>query len=146
MINKCINFRWRSKKGQMYCYCTQKRVVIDFNDCVGCLNKEYKKVAKNTLKTINTTCPKLKQKTLIKKVSKKRITVSKKTYDEVYERCNGLCVICGTNQNLHLHHIDGRGKDKTDDPNNCIMLCCYCHLEVVHKNNKYWRKKLKEMV
>lgn len=57
-----------------------------------------------------------------------------------------VCAICGTNQNLHLHHIDGRGKDKTDDPNHCIMLCSYCLLEAVHKNNKYWRKKLKELV
>ena len=134
MLKNCINFRIRIKKGNKYYYCILKHSTIDFNSCLGCINKKYKK----TLKP--------KQRTPIKKVSNKRITVSKKTYDEVYERCNGLCAICGTNQNLHLHHIDGRVKDKTNDPNNCIMLCCYCHLEVVHKNNKYLRKKLKEMV
>ena len=134
MINKCISFKTRQKKGQIYFYCTKKRAVIDFNDCKGCLSKEYKKVAKMTSKT------------RIKPVSKKRVSVSKKTYKEVYERCNGICAICSTNQNLHLHHIDGRGKDKTDNPSNCIMLCSHCHLEVVHKNNKYWREKLKEMI
>ena len=139
MLKNCINFRLRNKKGKKYCYCALKRMAIDYKTCSSCLNKEYKKVSKKAFKIENKTWPKLKQKTPIKKVSKK-------TYDEVYERCNGLCAICGTNQNLHLHHIDGRGKDKTDDPNNCIMLCCYCHLKVVHKNNKYWRKKLKEMV
>lgn len=134
MTNKCLNLRLRSKKGQAYYYCMLKRSVIDFKECNGCVNKEYKKVAKLTAKT------------RIKPISKKRVTVSKKTYQEVFDRCNRMCAICGTNQNLHLHHIDGRGKDKTDDPKNCIMLCCHCHLEVVHKNNTYWRKKLKEMV
>lgn len=127
---KCVNFKRRSKKGIIYGYCTLRRSEVPLNasECYICDNKEYKKYKP------------------IKKVSKKRVCVSKKTYDEVYERCNGLCAICGTNQNLHLHHIDGRGKDKTDDPMNCIMLCNYCHLEVVHKNNKYWRVKLKEMI
>ena len=134
MLNKCLYLRYRKKQGRMYCYCTKKRVVIESFECQNCNNREYKKVAKMTVKTP------------LKKVSKKRVTVSKKTYEEVYERCNGVCAICGTNQNLHLHHIDGRGKDKTDDPNNCIMLCQYCHLEVVHKNNKYWKIKLKEML
>ena len=128
MINKCINLKIRSKKGQAYYYCIQKHSAIDIKECYSCFNKEYKKIMK------------------LKPISKKRISASKKTYNEVYERCNGKCAICGTNQKLHLHHIDGRGKDKTDDPNNCIMLCCHCHLEVVHKNNKYWRTKLKEMV
>lgn len=142
MNNKCMHLKLRTKKGKRYFYCSRKRAVIEINDCYGCIYKEYKKVAKNTLKTSS----KLIAKKPINKVSKKRITVSKKTYEEVYERCKGVCAICGTSQNLHLHHIDGRGKDKTDNPNNCIMLCNYCHLEVVHKNNKYWRKKLKEMI
>lgn len=131
-MSSCLYIRKRAKKGQPYYYCAFKRAVIEFDECKGCIDKEYKKIAKMTVKT------------RIKPVSKKRTTVSKKTYQEVYERCNGMCAICGTNQNLHLHHIDGRGKEKTDDPNNCIMLCNYCHLEVVHKNNKYWRVKLKE--
>lgn len=142
MNNKCLHLKLRTKKGQRYFYCSRKRAVIEITDCYGCINKEYKKVAKSTLKTSS----RLIAKKPINKVSKKRVTVSKKTYEEVFNRCNGVCAICGTYQNLHLHHIDGRGKDKTDNPNNCIMLCSYCHLEVVHKNNKYWRKKLKELI
>lgn len=129
----CIYIRKRTKG----IYCAKRRTYIVFSECNNCLNKEYKKVSKNGLKPL--------KKTPIKKVSKKRVFVSKKTYNEVFERCNGVCAICGTNQNLHLHHIDGRGKYKTDDPNNCVILCSYCHLEVVHKNNKYWRTKLKEI-
>ena len=81
-----------------------------FNNCKSYHNKEYK------------------NRSYIKPISKKRITVSNKTYEEVYEKCNGICSICGTNKNLYFHHIDGRVKNKTDNPNNCIMLCSYCHL------------------
>lgn len=42
MLNTCINFKRRSKKGQIYFYCTLKRKVISFNDCNCCNNKEYK--------------------------------------------------------------------------------------------------------
>jgi 5-methylcytosine-specific restriction endonuclease McrA len=108
--------------------------VVEFSECKGCLYKEYKKVAKMTSKA------------RIRPVSSKRVFVSKETYDKVFERCKGKCVLCDTTQALHLHHIDGRGKDKTDNPDNCVILCSHCHLEVVHKNNKYWRKKLKEMI
>ena len=146
MYKKCLNLKCRKKKGQVYYYCVFKRYVINYSTCSSCLYKEYKNVSKNALKTQNKTYSTLKQKTPIKKVSKKRILVSKETYEEVYKRCNDLCAICGTSQNLHLHHIDGRGKYKTDNPNNCIMLCSYCHLEIVHKNNKYWKKRLKEMI
>lgn len=130
MACNCVYFKRRTKKGIFYGYCTKQRSEVPLNasECYMCANKEYKKYKP------------------IKKVSKKRVFVSKDTYNIVYERCKGRCAICGINQNLHLHHIDGRGKDKTDNPNNCIILCNHCHLEVVHKNNKYWRIKLKEMI
>lgn len=140
MNNKCLHLRFRSKKGQTYCYCAKKRAVIESFECKGCLNKEYKKVAKMTVKKG------------LNKVSKKRVTVSKKTYDEVYKRCNGSCAICGTNQNLEYHHIYYRSerKDLIDDPNNGIMLCGEfannCHKGKAHKNKKYWQPILLNMV
>lgn len=127
MYQKCQYLRQRSKKGQLYYFCVKQRENVNYDCYRDCLDKEYKVKP-------------------IKKVSKKRKSVSKTTYNEVYDRCKGICAICSTNQNLHLHHIDGRGKDLTNDPDNCIMLCNYCHLEVVHKNNKYWRPKLKELI
>lgn len=151
-MNGCLHLRKRTKKGQMYYYCTFKRSVIDFSDCFGCLSKEYKKVAKNTLKTQNKTYSTLKTKKPIKKVSKKRITVSKKTYNEVYERCNGVCAICGTSQYLEYHHIYFRSErhDLIDDPNNGIMLCGEfannCHKGKAHRNKKYWQPILLDMV
>ena len=151
-MSGCIYIKKRVKKGQTYCYCAFNKAVIDFNDCKGCLSKEYKNVAKNSLKTPNKTYSTLKAKTPIKKVSKKRITVSKKTYNEVYERCNGVCAICGTSQYLEYHHIYFRSErpDLIDDPNNGIMLCGEfannCHKGKAHKNKKYWQPILLKMV
>ena len=82
----------------------------------------------------------------IKKVSNKRITVTEETYNKVMQRDKGKCRLCGTSLNLHLHHIDGRGKDLTNNINNCIILCENCHLNIVHKNQKKYRPILKEMI
>lgn len=134
MLNKCIHMKLRHKKGQVYYYCTNKRAVIDFKQCNSCLNKEYKKVSKMVVKKP------------IKKVSKKRITVSKETYDEVYERDKGCCRLCGNNS-IQLHHIRYRSesKDLIDVPSNCIMLCLKCH-KLVHSNKKKYQPILLNMV
>ena len=81
-----------------------------------------------------------KGKNLVKK--NKTIRVSKSTYDEVFEICKGRCVLCGVKKDLELHHIKGRGKDLTDNPQYCVMLCKQCHHEVVHKNQKKYRPLL----
>ncbi len=98
--------------------------------------------AKTSLKAQTT----LKPSTHIKPVSKHREFVSDKTYEICFARCKGKCLICGTKDNLHLHHINGRGKGKTDNPDNCVMLCQNCHLNVVHANNKKWRPLLNEQI
>ena len=72
-------------------------------------------------------------------------SVSKKTYQEVFEACKGMCVLCGTPYNLQLHHINGRGKGLTNNPLNCVMLCEDCHLEVVHGNQKKYRPILNSL-
>lgn len=128
----CKHYRIRTKKKVHYKYCVLLKKIIK-DDCYNCINKEYKEV--KPLKKVR-----------IKSISKKREFVSKRTYDIVFERCNGKCAICGSYTELHLHHINGRGKGKTDNPNNCIILCRQCHIDKVHNNNKYWRKKLKEMI
>lgn len=85
------------------------------------------------------------KKTRLRPVSKHREFVKKETYISVLER-DKKCRLCGKTSNLQLHHIDGRGKNKTNNINNCIMLCSYCHLDVVHKNQKKYRPILKEMI
>ena len=92
--------------------------------------------------------PKTKKKEvkLIKQVGKKRTSVKDKTYIAVFMRDKGRCRLCGAFNGLELHHIDGRGNELTNDIDNCIMLCHYCHHDVVHKNQKEYRPKLKKIL
>lgn len=82
----------------------------------------------------------------INKVGKNREFVTQETYDQVFKRDNGVCRLCGTSKYLQLHHINGRGKNLTNNINNCIMLCQNCHINIVHKNNKKYRKILQGMI
>lgn len=129
IMNKCKYLAIRSKNYEKYFYCRLNKKIINYTtECIKCLKNEPRKN-----KGIN-------------KVSKKRITVTKETYDKVIERDDYKCRLCGATQNLQLHHIYGRGKDLTNDINNCIMLCRHCHLEVVHKNQKKYRPLLKKLL
>lgn len=130
MNNYCKHLKKRNNKP----YCLYIKKEISLSLCYECANKEIKR--KNAQYSKN----------IVQKSKKRRIIVSKETYNHVIERDKYSCRLCGSMQELQLHHIDGRGKYKTNDINNCIMLCRHCHLDVVHKNNKYWRQKLKEII
>lgn len=119
-LSKKVNGGFKCKK--------YKQGIISLDECKNCL--EFN----------------LKRNKPIKKISKKRITVSKETYNKVLKRDKEKCRLCGTSLNLHLHHINGRGKDLTNNINNCIMLCQHCHLEVVHKNQKKYRPILLQII
>ena len=133
-MNYCINLKLRSKKGVKYFYCVRKRAVVERNNCFSCLNREMKKVSKIAVKT------------RLKPISKKRVCVSKKTYDEVYKRDNGICRMCGKS-NIELHHIKYRSEAKhlIDEPSNCIMLCSEHH-KLVHSNKKKYQPMLLEIM
>ena len=128
-MNKCKYLALRSKNYEKYFYCRLNKKIINYTtECIKCVKNEPRKN-----KGIN-------------KVSKKKIAVTQDTYNKVMQRDNYKCRLCGTSLNLHLHHIDGRGKDLTNDINNCIILCRHCHLEVVHKNQKKYRPMLKKLL
>lgn len=132
-MNCCINLKLRTKKGIKYFYCVRKRAEVDCKLCFSCSYKEMKKTSKIAVKT------------RLKPISKKRVFVSKKTYNEVYERDNGICRMCGKS-NIELHHIKYRSeaKDLIDVPSNCIMLCTDHH-KLVHSNKKKYQPMLLEM-
>lgn len=67
--------------------------------------------------------PKDKKGNGIGQKSNKKESVTNEIYRIVYERDKGRCRLCGTSKNLHLHHINGRGKNLTNNINNCIILC-----------------------
>lgn len=124
----CIYFKNRRKDYVRYTYCTIKRCKIEYEECKHCDKKEYKKVKP------------------IKPVSKKRTTVSKKTYGIVLMR-DKRCRLCGRINYLQLHHILYRSerKDLIDEPKNCIMLCSDCH-SLVHRNKRKYQPMLQEIV
>lgn len=125
----CKFFKKRSKDLKPYFWCSEKRQQVIWGCYENC----------------NLTQPRAKKP--IRKISKKRITVSEKTYDEVIRRDNGICQLCATNQNLELHHIKYRSeaKELIDEPSNCIMLCSNCHKKV-HNNKHKWQPILQKIV
>lgn len=133
MYQKCQYLRQRHKKGELYYYCAKHREIVEYDCYRECLDKCYKERA----------VPKAKKP--IKKVSKKRKTVSEKTYNIVFERSQGRCQYCGAVDNLQLHHVRYRSerKDLIDDPDNCLMLCHKtfsvnrCHNKVHNNKKKY---------
>lgn len=52
----------------------------------------------------------------------------------VFERDNWTCIKCGSDTNLHCHHIEGINQNPLEsaDVDMCITLCKSCHKEV-HK-------------
>lgn len=68
---------------------------------------------------------------------------TKETYNFVLNR-DKKCRLCGTTQTLQLHHIEGRSRLKTNDVNNCIMLCHKCHMWVHQHNTRQMVNLLKE--
>lgn len=84
----CKNLLKRQKHYKIVFYCKYYKKYIDYHiECKNCLNRI---LVKNKP---------------IKKVSSKRIFVTKETYEKVYNRDKGKCALCGTSLNLHLHHI-----------------------------------------
>lgn len=104
---------------------------------------------KNTLKSktkLKTKTPLKKSEKPINKKSENKEEVTEETYNAVLKRDKGKCRLCNTKKDLQLHHINGRGKGRTNNINNCIMLCDNCHNQVVHKENKKYRPILNEMI
>lgn len=122
MINKCINLKFRKKKGQTYCYCTQKQTVIDFKACSGCLNKEFKKVAKMAVKKPLNECKK-KHKTTI------ATSIPRKVKEVVWKRDNCSCIFCGKYVDVFWanSHFIKRSHQGMGIEENIFTACPACH-------------------
>ncbi len=131
----CTFLKRRSKNYKYYLYCNKLKKEITFDNCKGCEYKEYKE-----RKPIKSYKP-------IKKVSNKRVTVTKQTYEYVHTRDGGKCVLCHSKQMLQLHHILYRSerKDLINEPSNCVLLCFKCH-QLVHSNKKKYQPMLLQLI
>ena len=47
--------------------------------------------------------------------------------DQVLKRDGWRCQLCGTSNNLEVHHIKSRGRLGDDRLQNLIALCATCH-------------------
>lgn len=123
----CRYFTIRSKKGVKMRYCRYLKKEVA--SCYGCQHRENRSVKQ------------------VRKISKKRIFVSKATYDKVFARDEGKCAFCGTTQNLNYHHILYRSqrKDLIDVPSNGILLCQECH-SIAHSNKKKYQLILLDII
>ena len=51
---------------------------------------------------------------------------------QVLRRDGWQCQVCGSRQNLQVHHKQLRSQQGSDDDSNLITLCAGCH-EVLHR-------------
>ena len=121
----CKNLLKRHKQMKIVFYCRHnKRYINLLTDCENCLNKDFKRNEP------------------IKKVSNKRITVTKETYNKVMQRDNYKCVMFNyeCEGKIELHHVRYRSerKDLINEPNNCVCLCTFHH-KLVHSNKKKYQ-------
>lgn len=61
---------------------------------------------------------------------------------QVRRRDHERCRMCGTSDNLQVHHITYRSQGGSDDPTNLITLCVYHHNNgsgSVHDNKRRWQ-------
>ena len=56
---------------------------------------------------------------------------------EVLERDGWRCQMCGTMNNLQVHHLQFRSRSGDDHKTNLITLCWSCHRRV-HENPNSW--------
>ena len=59
-------------------------------------------------------------------------TSYRELHRQVLERDGWRCQICGTMQNLQVHHLKFRSQSGSDEEQNLITLCAECH-EQVHR-------------
>ena len=54
---------------------------------------------------------------------------------QVLERDNWRCQVCGSMQNLQVHHLKFRSQSGDDVEQNLITLCTECHEQMHRKAN-----------
>jgi 5-methylcytosine-specific restriction endonuclease McrA len=72
-----------------------------------------------------------------------RIQLDPLAYDDlrlyVLQRDAWRCQICGSGQNLEVHHKNFRSQLGDDSEENLITLCTICH-RIIHRQNQRYRQ------
>ena len=56
-------------------------------------------------------------------------------HHQVLERDGWRCQVCGSMQNLQVHHLKFRSQSGGDEEQNLITLCAECHEQMHRKAN-----------
>ena len=63
-----------------------------------------------------------------------RLRLDPEPYDQlrkqILRRDGWRCQVCGSSQNLQVHHTQLRSQQGDDDDSNLITLCAVCHEEL----------------
>jgi 5-methylcytosine-specific restriction endonuclease McrA len=66
-----------------------------------------------------------------------RLKLSQEDYRELYQqilrRDGWRCQVCGSMQNLEVHHLKFRSRCGDDSDENLITLCVGCHVVAHHR-------------
>ena len=60
----------------------------------------------------------------------------KQLWQQVLERDGWRCQVCGSRQNLHVHHKQLRSQQGEDEESNLITLCASCHGKLHHSSTR----------
>ena len=74
----------------------------------------------------------------------KSLTREEKKVYEYISSIEPFCVLCGSTNYLHRHHIRYGACGRKTYIGNIIVLCENCH-RIVHSNKKYWQPRLIEL-
>jgi len=144
MNNQCINFRQRTKKidkkRKIYFYCAKQRKEITFDDCRGCIYKEYKTQQYN----INKNKTQSKNKISLKQKSNKLAKLERERYS-LFTNDLEHCIICGKTP-VNKHEIFGgsANRQKSMIYGLVIPLCTCEHHDQVNCRGIHFDKKLRE--
>lgn len=137
MNNQCINFKQRTKtinkRKTVYFYCTKQRKEITFDDCRGCVYKEYKKCTRTVkkcafsekkhnkiAKTVQKTAKMSKKSSKLAKLERNRFSLFTDNKDK--------CMFCDSTYKLTWHEIYcGRNRQNSMRFGLCLRMCLRCH-------------------
>ena len=108
--------------------------------CQTCYNKtylsKYREANKEKLSAQKKNCYRRKHgQYLVKLKERRELDNFDGNREKALERDNHSCVICNSNENVVVHHIDGRGRgvgkeERNNALKNLITLCRVCHPKV----------------
>lgn len=111
MSMKCIYLKVRSKKFEKYIYCSKRKKIITYKDCINCKFKEYKQFKEPQ-----------KQSKKQRKLELKRFSIITNNLD--------VCYICDKKKKRDLNEVfGGSNRRKSMEWGLVIPICGDCHSE-----------------